>query len=122
MTSKPVTDLRGLAGFVLISRFLTELALLGGLAAAGARLGGGAVLGVALAVLLPVTAAVVWGAAIAPRARRRLPEPGRFLVELVLFGAAGLAVARSGWPVAGILLAVTGIGFAALTRVFAKDD
>ncbi|WP_269436195.1 hypothetical protein [Saccharothrix sp. NRRL B-16348] len=43
-------------------------------------------------------------------------------MEFVLFGVAGMAVMRSGWPVAGILLAITGIGFAVLTRIFAKDS
>jgi hypothetical protein len=62
-----------------------------------------------------------WAAFIAPRARRRLPEPARFGVEFALFAAAGLALALSGWVLAGIVLAVVGIGIAALTRVVAKD-
>jgi hypothetical protein len=42
-------------------------------------------------------------------------------VEFALFAAAGLALALSGWVLAGIVLAVVGIGIAALTRVVAKD-
>ena len=85
MTSTPSDDetrrLRGLSGAVLTVRFLTELAMLAGLAVAGARLGDGVAFSVVDAVLLPVVAAVVWGVFIAPRASRRLPEPARFIVE-----------------------------------------
>ena len=106
---------------MLTCRFLTELALLAGLAAAGVRLGDGVVFGIANAILLPLAAAAVWGLFIAPRARRRLAEPTRFIVEFALFAATGLALALSGWLVMGIAIAVTGVGFAILTRVFAKD-
>jgi hypothetical protein len=54
----------------------------------------------------------------APPAR---PDPARLVVEFVLFAGAGLALALSGGLVAGIVLAVAGIGFAVLTRIFAKD-
>lgn len=122
MTSEHAPQLRGIAGVVLTVRFLTELALLAGLAVAGARLGDGVVFSVLNAVLLPLAAAALWAAFIAPRARRRLTEPARFAVEFALFAAAGLALALSGWVVAGIVLAVVGIGIAALTRVVAKDS
>jgi hypothetical protein len=94
---------------------------LAGLAVAGYRLGDGVVFSIVNAVLLPVVAAALWGLFLAPRARSRLAEPTRFLTEFVLFGATGLVLALSGLPVAGILVGVAGIGFAALTRVFAKD-
>lgn len=121
MASEPATRLRGISGLVLTIRFLTELAMLAGLAVAGARLGGDVVLGIVYAVLLPAVAATVWGLFIGPRARRRLPEPARFLVEFALFAVAGLLLALSDLLVTGIVVAVAGIGFAALTRVFAKD-
>ena len=106
---------------MLTGRFLTELALLAGLAIAGARLGDGVLFSIVDAVLLPAAAAAVWGLFVAPRARRRLPEPARFIVEFALFAATGLVLALSGWLVAGVVVAVLGIGFAGLTRVFAKD-
>lgn len=122
MTSEPTPRLSGVAGVVLTVRFLTELALLGGLALAGTRLGGGVALAIVDAVLLPLVAAAIWGLFIGPRARRRLPEPARFLVEFALFGATGVVLALLGWVVLGIVLAVVGIGIAALTRVVAKDS
>ncbi|NED46160.1 YrdB family protein [Amycolatopsis sp. SID8362] len=121
MTSEPTPRPSGVAGVVLTIRFLTELALLGGLALAGSQLGTGVALAIVDAVLLPLVAAALWGLFIAPRARRRLPEPARFLVEFVLFAGAGAVLVLVGWPVSGIVLAVAGIGIAALTRVFAKD-
>ena len=70
---------------------------------------------------MPVAGAAIWGLFIAPRARRRLREPVRFLVEFVLFAATGVLLGLVGWVVWGIALAVVGIGAAALTRRFAKD-
>ena len=121
MTTESAPQLRGFAGFVLVVRFLTELALLAGLAVAGARLGGTVLFSVLGGVLAPAAAAAIWGLVIAPRARRRLAEPTRFLLEFVLFALAGFALAASGLLVTGIVLAVAGIGVAAVTRVVAKD-
>lgn len=121
MTSETGPRLSGISGVVLTVRFLTELALLGGLALAGTQLGSGVALAIVDAVLLPLVAAAIWGLFIAPRARRRLPEPGRFLVEFALFAATGVVLVLVGWVITGIVLAVAGIGVAALTRVVAKD-
>ena len=82
-----------------VVRFTAELGMLAALAYAGWRLlSDTPVLGVVAAIALPVVAAVVWGAWVAPRAARRLEDPARLVVELVLFGAA----------VAGLLLVVGG--------------
>ncbi|WP_410621594.1 YrdB family protein [Amycolatopsis sp. cmx-8-4] len=121
MTSEPTPRLSGVAGVVLTVRFLTELALVGGLALAGTQLGGGVALAIVDAVLLPVAAAAIWGLFIAPKASRRLPEPARFLVEFALFAATGVVLALVGWVIAGVVLAVAGVGVAALTRRVAKD-
>ena len=122
MTTESAASLRGIAGFVLVIRFLTELALLAGVAVAGARLGGTVLFSVLFGVLAPALVATIWGLVIAPRARRRLVEPARFLLQFVLFASAGTALAASGLLVTGIVLAVTGIGIAAATRVVAKDS
>ena len=121
MTSETGPRRSGFAGVVLTVRFLTELVLLGGLALAGSQLGGGVLPAIVDAVLLPAAAAAIWGLFIAPRARRRLPEPARFLVEFVLFGVTGVVLVLLGWLVTGIVVAAAGIGVAALTRAFAKD-
>jgi hypothetical protein len=121
MTSEPAPRLGWVAGVVLTVRSLTEAALLGGLALAGSQFGSGVKTAVAGAVLLPLAAAAVRGLFITPRALRRLPDPGRFLVESALVAVAGVALALAGWVVAGVVPAVACIGAAALTRVLAKD-
>ena len=117
MTSETGPRRSGFAGVVLTVRFLTELVLLGGLALAGSQLGGGVLPAIVDAVLLPAAAAAIWGLFIAPRARRRLPEPARFLVEFVLFGVTGVVLVLLGWLVTGIVVAAAGIGVAAGDQV-----
>jgi uncharacterized protein DUF2568 len=53
-----------------------------------------------LAVAAPLAAAVVWGLWIAPKATRRLRDPVRLALELLLFGAAGAALAAADHPLA----------------------
>jgi len=45
-----------------------------------------------LGVAAPMAAAVVWALWIAPKAKRRLRDPARLAVELLLFGAAAVAL------------------------------
>jgi hypothetical protein len=56
-----------------------------------------------LGVAAPLAAAVVWGLWIAPKAIRRLNDPIRLAVELLLFGAAGAALAAAGHAVAAVV-------------------
>ena len=107
---------------VLGVRFLSELALLAVLAILGANAGLGTTADVALAVLAPVAAAVIWGIGIAPRARRRWPDPWRFGAEVVLFLAAAAGLAAEGWLAWAIVFAVAAIGIAAAVRAAAPGD
>jgi hypothetical protein len=75
---------------LLALRFLAELGMLGCLAYGGWALGDDVLVSLALAVGLPVAAAVVWGRWVAPRASHRLDDPRRLGVEVVLFTAAVL--------------------------------
>ena len=107
---------------VLGIRFLSELALLAVLIIVGANAGLGTAADVALAVLAPVAAVVIWGVGIAPRARRRWPDPWRFCVEVVLFLAAAAGLAAEGWLAWAIVFAVATIGVAAAVRVVAAGS
>ena len=80
----------------LIVKFLLELAALAALAYWGAQSADG-VAAVALAVGLPLAAALLWGVFAAPRASRRLPLHLRVPFELCVFAlaAAALEVAAS---------------------------
>jgi hypothetical protein len=73
-------------------RFLAELGMLACFAVGGWHRGGSVAGSVALAVALPLAAAAVWGRWIAPRAPRRLRDPARLGVEVVLFAVALLLV------------------------------
>ncbi|UJP10488.1 YrdB family protein [Microbacterium sp. KUDC0406] len=87
----------------LVARFLLELALLAGAAAAAWRLtpGGWAWVTALAAVVL---IAVIWGAFLSPQARITIPVPARVVLEAVLFGGAGVALWVTGIGGAGIAL------------------
>ncbi|ESZ99966.1 MULTISPECIES: YrdB family protein [Frankia] len=89
--------------------FLSELAMLGTLAGAGLDLASSAVAGVALAVLLPLMAAVVWGVWLAPASRRRLRGPALLMVKILLFCLTAIATALAGHRVWAVVFAVTAI-------------
>ena len=71
-----------------------------------------------LAVVFPLVVAVVWGLGIAPRARRRWPDPARFLVELVIFATATAAFVVVGQVVVAVVFAVLALVTAVLVRVW----
>jgi hypothetical protein len=106
-------DLNGPWLALAVVRFTAELGMLAALFYVGWRLAPDRTeLELALAAALPVAAALTWNRWIAPRARRRLEDPARLAVELVLFGAAvvGLAVVGPGtWSL--VAAAVLGVGY-----------
>jgi len=69
-----------------------------------------------LGIVLPLVVAAVWGAWIAPRARRRLPDPGRLAAEAVVFAAATASFAGVGQPVVAAVFAVAATVTALLVR------
>lgn len=89
-----------------VVRFVSEMAMLAALAFVGWRLGDGGFPGVLLALSMPVVAAVAWGAFVGPRAARRLNDPVRLGLELVLFGVAVAGLAVYGTWFLAIVLAV----------------
>ena len=110
----------GAVRWVLLGvRLATELALIVVLAIVGASASSGLTARIALAVLLPLAAAVIWGMGIAPRARRRWPDPWRIGVEIVLFLAAAAGLAAEGSVVVAIVFAVIAIGIAVAVRAIA---
>lgn len=88
-----MTILRGLN---LGLRFLLELGALVALGWWGWGAADATLVRVALAVAGPVLAAALWGAFVAPRARRRLPDPLRLVPELAVFGSGTAALWAGG--------------------------
>ena len=95
-------------------RFLLELAMLVALGWVGGEIGSSWVVSVPLAIAFPLVAAVVWGMFIAPKAPRRLTDPAKLAVELVLFAAAVVGLVLVGHPV---LATVLGLVFVVNTAV-----
>jgi hypothetical protein len=98
-------------------RFLLELAMLVALGWVGGEIGSSWVIRVGLAIALPLVAAVVWGMFIAPKAPRRLTDPAKLLVELVLFSAASTGLAAVGYPLLAVVLAVLVVVNTAVLRL-----
>jgi hypothetical protein len=93
----------------LAVRFACELAALAALAWWGWPLAG---IGAAIVV------AVIWGLFVAPRARRRLPDPYRLGVELVIFAFATAGFWVVGRHTVAVVFPVAAVGSALLVRVW----
>lgn len=101
----------------LALRFLLEMGALVALAVWGAHTGSVPAVRVVLGLGVPLLVAVVWGAFVAPAAPRRLPDPGRLVLEVGVFGAAALAVGARGLPLLGASFGVVAVVNAVLVRV-----
>lgn len=100
-----------MSAIVLTLRFLCELAALGALGWWGAHAGG-----VVLAIVVPLAAAVLWGAWVAPRARRRLRDPLRFAAESIVWAGAIAAVVALGHVALAVGFGVVALSTAVGTR------
>ncbi len=105
---------------VLALRFASELALVAVLALAGAGASTGLAGRIGLAIAGPVAAMTIWGLLVAPRARRRLPDPARLAVETVLFAASSAALALTGHALPAAVFAACAVGIAVLVRLTAR--
>jgi hypothetical protein len=115
-STRPATAPSLLVTLALGVRFLTELALMAAAAWAGAARTRNILLGIALGVVAAVVVAAVWGLWIAPTSRRRLPDPARLLLELVLFGAAAAGLVWAGRPVVAAVVGIAGAVMAVVVR------
>ncbi|MGZ8695585.1 MAG: YrdB family protein [Gaiellaceae bacterium] len=89
----------------LVLRFALELAALVALAAWGFHTGDSWASDIALGIGAPLAAAGVWGAFVAPKARFVVPLGVRVVFELLVFGAAVLALWAADWFAAAFVLA-----------------
>jgi Protein of unknown function (DUF2568) len=71
---------------------------------------------------MPLLAAIMWGALVAPKARWRVRIPARVVIELVLFGAAAGALAAAGQPVPAIVLGVAALATSLLNALQERQD
>jgi Protein of unknown function (DUF2568) len=117
VTTDRGTPVGGWTAALLAVRFLTELALVAGLAWLGAHLGG-----VVLAIAVVVVIVAFWGLLMAPRAERRLADPGRLVVEIVLFGGTAAGLIAIHHPVPAVISGVIAIAAAIAARRFAPEQ
>jgi Protein of unknown function (DUF2568) len=89
-------DMSALAATNLTLRFLLELGALGALGWWGARVGATVPAKLALATALPLAAAFVWGAFVAPNASVGVPGAIRLALQVGVFAAAALALIAVG--------------------------
>jgi hypothetical protein len=72
-----------------------------------------------LGIVAGAVVVVIWGTLVAPKSTRRLADPARAVLELVIFGAATAAFASVGQTLLAIIFAVAAAVSAGLSRRFA---
>jgi hypothetical protein len=94
----------------LLFRFILELLVLVALFLLGMSVSDSLPIQLLLALGLPVAVMVVWGLFVSPRASRRLEDPTRLGIELVIWavGALAFGIAVS-WLVALLFAAAVGV-------------
>jgi membrane protein YdbS with pleckstrin-like domain len=103
-------------GILLFLRFVLELALITAVGAGAWDLAGGGGLGALAATVAAAAVVIVWGMAIAPKARRRWPYPNRLVHESALFLIGGLALVATDQTLLGIVFAMTSAAVAVAVR------
>ena len=98
--------MRALASANLVVRFLCELAALAALAVWGAQASDDPAVQVLLGIAVPMIMIAVWGMWVAPKASRRVPDPWRAGIEVLVFGAAVAGLVDAGHAGFGIALGV----------------
>jgi hypothetical protein len=73
-----------------------------------------------LVVAAPLAIALLWGRFVAPKAKVRVGDPWKLLLEVLVFGGAAAALADADQPVLAIVLAAAALLHLALT--FALDQ
>ena len=102
---------------VLTMRLLSEITLVASAAWAAAAHTRSVVGAIALGIGAALVIAGVWGVWIAPASRRRLPDPMRLVLELLLFAAAVAGLLLVGDAVPAAVLAMAGGGTAVGVRL-----
>ncbi len=108
-----------MAAALYAARFLLELALVAAFAAWGWQAVGEGVLGAAAGVAGAGAVVVLWGLLVAPRAKRRLADPGRLGVEVALFALGGAALWSVWSAPAALVLFASSSTIAVATRIVA---
>ena len=112
---------RVLLGLALAVRFACEIGAVVAVAIWGADVAEGFA-SVVIAAGTALAVCVVWGLWVAPKSRRRLADPARAGVELVVFGLATVALCVTGHTGWGIALAVAAVVSAVASRALGGEE
>ena len=94
---------------LLLIAFLAELGMLAAFVVGALALDAPIGVRILLAVAAPAAAAGLWGAFLAPRARRPLHDPARLVLEVLLFGAAVAVLVAAGHTGAATVLGIAAL-------------
>jgi hypothetical protein len=108
----------GRVGIVSMAAFACELAMLVLCFLAGWHFGRGGGTGALVGLLIVGPAGGVWAVWMAPTSTRRLEDPGRLILQIVLFVSVGALLVAAGWILPGVAFAVVACGVFALSRRF----
>lgn len=89
----------------LVFRFILELVVLLALFLWGMSMSDSLPIQLLLAIGAPLLVMVTWALFVAPRAARRLADPARLVLELVIWALAALALALAVDPVVALMFA-----------------
>lgn len=76
--------------------------------------------GIVLGLVAAFAVIALWAAFVAPKALRRLDDPARIALELVIFAGATAALFAVGQPVVAIAYAVVAVATAVAARVWGE--
>ncbi len=102
-------EVSGGTGVLLVLVFLSELAMLAGLAVLGATMGDGPSASITLGIAFPLLVAAVWGVLLAPKSVVGLPVVLQVSGKVVLMGGTALGVVAIGQPLPGNTFGLVGI-------------
>jgi hypothetical protein len=103
MTERSMRDLN------LAFRFVLELIVLAALAIWGFGASDELIVSLVLGLGAPALVIVIWATLVSPKAPRRLEDPARLVLELVVFGAGVVAFVLAGQISLGVLLGVAAL-------------
>jgi hypothetical protein len=106
----------------LTLQFLLELAALAAYGYWGYSQGSSSVVHVALAIAVPLAAAIVWGLFGSPKGPYHLRGVWRLLLEVVFFGLAAVALIVAGHVVLGVAFAAIVAANIALLHALGEGD
>jgi hypothetical protein len=104
----------------LAFRFILELLVLVALAVWGFSVSNELLIQLALGIGAPAVVIAIWATVVAPRAERRLEDPARLVLEVVVFGAGVLALIAAGHVIPGVFLGLASAISLALMLVWGQ--